>query len=171
MACITDTNVSQGSVAMHARCSGIFNIHLTQNLPTNFQWQKFFNRLRFDRIMVMSLWPRFFLAHPVYILVGWCRRLSGHSITSYKSMPTAFGWYWTTLSVRGRRFQLPTTLCRRSMWDISHSHWLLAMPKAVSRAGCLDVWTVSGENLMHKNVGCNTAIQRLLTPPKFHTKI
>ena len=111
-----------------------------------------------------------FLAHPVYILVGWCRRLSRHSITSYKSMPTAFGWYWTTLSVCGRRFQLPTTLCRRSMWDISRSHWLLAMPKAVSRAGCLDVWTVSGENLMHKNVGCNTAIQRLLTPPKFHTK-
>ena len=66
MACIADTNVSQGCVAMHARCSGIFNIHLTQNLPTNFQWQKFFNRLRFDRIMVMSLWPRFFGSPCIY---------------------------------------------------------------------------------------------------------
>ena len=29
-----------------------------------FQWKSFVNRLKFDRIMVMSLWPRF-LARPV----------------------------------------------------------------------------------------------------------
>jgi len=43
-----DINVSQGSVATFARCDEIFNIHLTSNLPGNL-------RLRFDRIVVMSL--------------------------------------------------------------------------------------------------------------------
>jgi len=32
MACFADINVSQGSVATYARCSGIFNIHFTTNL-------------------------------------------------------------------------------------------------------------------------------------------
>jgi len=58
LACFGDINVSQGSVATYARCGGAFNIHLTAyqpvllpgNLPV-----KFFNQLRFDRIMVMSL--------------------------------------------------------------------------------------------------------------------
>jgi len=35
MACFADVNVSQGSVATYARCDGIFNIHLTANLPSN----------------------------------------------------------------------------------------------------------------------------------------
>jgi len=35
MACVADINVSQGSVATHATCGGIFNIHLTANLPKN----------------------------------------------------------------------------------------------------------------------------------------
>ena len=54
-----DINVSQGSAATYARCSGTFNIHLTANLPRNLP-AKFSNRLRFDRIMVMSLWSRIF---------------------------------------------------------------------------------------------------------------
>jgi len=37
MACFADINVSQGSVATYARCDGIFNIHLTTNLPNNLQ--------------------------------------------------------------------------------------------------------------------------------------
>ena len=37
MACFADINVSQGSVATYARCSGIFDIHLTTNLPSNLQ--------------------------------------------------------------------------------------------------------------------------------------
>jgi len=59
MAFFADINVSQSSVATHAKCGGIFNIHLTANLPRNLPIF-FLNRLRFDRIMVMSLWPRFF---------------------------------------------------------------------------------------------------------------
>jgi len=35
MACFDDVSVSQGSVATYARCVGIFNIHLTANLPRN----------------------------------------------------------------------------------------------------------------------------------------
>jgi len=35
MVCFTDINVSQGSVATYARYGGIFNIHLTTNLPCN----------------------------------------------------------------------------------------------------------------------------------------
>ena len=35
MACFADVNVSQGSVATYARCDGMFNIHLTANLPGN----------------------------------------------------------------------------------------------------------------------------------------
>jgi len=60
MACFADINVSQGSVATLARCGGIFNIHLTANLLRNLPVKKIVNRLRFDRIVVMNLWPRFF---------------------------------------------------------------------------------------------------------------
>jgi len=59
MACFADINVSQGSVATHVRCGGIFNINLTTNLSTNLP-VFFLNRLRFDRIVVTSLWPQFF---------------------------------------------------------------------------------------------------------------
>jgi len=58
MACFADINVSQGSVATYAMYGGIFNtLQIYQGI---FQWKKFLNRLRFDIIMVMSLWPRIF---------------------------------------------------------------------------------------------------------------
>jgi len=60
MACFADINVSQGSVATYARCVGMFNVHLTANLLRNLLVKNFTNQLRFDRIMVMSLWARFF---------------------------------------------------------------------------------------------------------------
>ena len=40
MARFADINVSQGSVAARARCGGIFNIHLTANLPRNLPVKK-----------------------------------------------------------------------------------------------------------------------------------
>jgi len=67
MACFADNNVSQGIVATYARYGGIFNIHLTANLLRNLLLKFFLSRLRFDRIMVMSLWPRFFGPPCVYI--------------------------------------------------------------------------------------------------------
>jgi len=60
MACFADINVSQGGVYSNickVRCK------LTKE---SFSEKKYVNRLRFDRIMVMSLWSRF-LAHPVDI--------------------------------------------------------------------------------------------------------
>jgi len=63
MACYADINVSQGSVATYARCGGILNIHLATNLPKNLP-VFFKNRLRFDRIMVMSLCLHFFWPTP-----------------------------------------------------------------------------------------------------------
>jgi len=63
MACFANIDVSQGSVATYARCGGILNIHLTANLLRNLL-VIFLDRLRFERIMVVNLWPRF-LAHPV----------------------------------------------------------------------------------------------------------
>ena len=58
------TNVSQGSVETYARSGGVFNKYSTTNLPRNLAVTKIENRLRFDRVMVMSLWP-YFLAHPI----------------------------------------------------------------------------------------------------------
>jgi len=65
MVCFADIDVSQGSVATHARCDGIFNTRLTTNLLRNLPVKNFLSRLRFDRIMVMSLSPHFFLAQPI----------------------------------------------------------------------------------------------------------
>ena len=60
VACFVDIKVSQDSVATYARCDGIFNIHLTTNLPRNLPVNTFLNRLIFGRIMEMSLRTRFF---------------------------------------------------------------------------------------------------------------
>jgi len=64
MACFAVINVSQGSVATHARCGRIFDIRLTANKRVNLPMKNFLNRLRTDRIVVMSLWSHF-LSHPV----------------------------------------------------------------------------------------------------------
>ena len=50
---------SQGSVATYARCGGISDTRLTTNLPRNLPVNFFLNRLRVDRIIAKSLWPRF----------------------------------------------------------------------------------------------------------------
>jgi len=40
MACFADSNVSQGSVATYASCGGIFDIHITANLPRSLPVKK-----------------------------------------------------------------------------------------------------------------------------------
>jgi len=64
---LSDINVSQGSVATYARCGVIFSNHFSANSSEESLCEKIANRLRFDRIMAMRLWPHF-LAHPVYKL-------------------------------------------------------------------------------------------------------
>jgi len=59
MACFAHVNVSQGTVATYARCGGIFNMHLTANLPRNLPVKKFVNRLRFDSYGHESVAPFF----------------------------------------------------------------------------------------------------------------
>jgi len=49
MVSFADTNISQGSRATQARCGGIFNIHLTTNLPRKLTVKFFGSRLRFDQ--------------------------------------------------------------------------------------------------------------------------
>jgi len=56
----SDINISQGSVATYATNGGIFNNQLTANLPWSLPWKNFVNRLRFDRIVELSLWPCIF---------------------------------------------------------------------------------------------------------------
>jgi len=64
MACFADINVLLGSVATCARCGGIFKNPFNCKFTKESSSEKNFNRLRIDRIMVVSLWPRF-LAHSV----------------------------------------------------------------------------------------------------------
>ena len=53
MACFADINVSQGSVATHAKCGGNFNIHSTANLSRNLSVK--FLKIGSD---LTELWPR-----------------------------------------------------------------------------------------------------------------
>jgi len=64
----SDTNVSQG-VATYATSGGVFSNQFTANLSRNLPDKNSVNRLKFDRIMATSLWPRF-LAHPVCEEIG-----------------------------------------------------------------------------------------------------
>jgi len=81
----------QGSVATYLRCAGVVNNQIKKGLLLSLQvnffkslniWQSYkqerdcfvhflrlSNRLRFDRIIVMSLRPRL-LAHPVYYKIN-----------------------------------------------------------------------------------------------------
>ena len=53
-------------------------MHLTANLPRNRSVKKIVNRLRFDRIVVMSLWPRFWPTLYVYYC-GWIMPICGYN--------------------------------------------------------------------------------------------
>jgi len=46
MACFADIDVSQGSVATYARFGGIFDMHLTANLPRNLLVKKFLKSVK-----------------------------------------------------------------------------------------------------------------------------
>jgi len=69
MACFGDINVSQGSVAAYARCSGIFDIHLTANckfteesssekiLISVKNWQNYGHESVAPFFAPLSIWP------------------------------------------------------------------------------------------------------------------
>jgi len=55
-----DVIVSQSRVTKYAKSCGIISNRLTANLLRNLPVKKNENRLIFDRIMAMNLWPNFF---------------------------------------------------------------------------------------------------------------
>jgi len=57
----------QGSVATYLRCGGVVNNQIKKDLPRNLPAKKFWNRLKIDRIMVMSLWTRFWPTLYIYM--------------------------------------------------------------------------------------------------------
>ena len=100
MSSFADINVSQGSVATYARCGGMFNIRVTANLQRNLPVKSFVNRLWFDRVMVMSLWPRF-LAHRVciYSSLTWVVPVTSYSPHLSRTRHVV-ACRWPALSVR-----------------------------------------------------------------------
>ena len=59
MACFADISVSQGSVATYTRCGEIFLYPFNCKFTKASSSENFFNRLRIDRIMVVSMAPFF----------------------------------------------------------------------------------------------------------------
>jgi len=45
-ACFADINISQGSVAMHLRCGGIFSYHFSANLSLNLTVKEFWKSVK-----------------------------------------------------------------------------------------------------------------------------
>jgi len=80
-ACFADINVSQGSVATYARCSGIFNIHLTANLPRNLPVRAFLKSVKIWLNYGHESVAPLFLAHPVHA-----------HVTSHSPMHTMHVW-------------------------------------------------------------------------------
>jgi len=97
--------VSQGRLVWqhnYARSDGIFNNHFTANIPRNLP-VKIVNRLRFDRMMDMSLWPHF-LARPVYPCKLYTTNL-GCRCVLYIEVPCSLSYEYhcsSLLSLRGR---------------------------------------------------------------------
>jgi len=63
-------NVSQGSAETCARCGGIFDNDFTVNYHEILLRKNFKNRLKFDRIMAMRLWPHFFGSPCIHGFLG-----------------------------------------------------------------------------------------------------
>jgi len=131
MACFADIDVSQGSLATYARCDGIFNIHLIANLRRTLSVKFCKNRLRFDRIVIMSLWPTF-LAHPVHVVLDWREWRCGCSgeldVTGQSTL---------SLDVLHRR---PSTCWRHHQLTAAHRPALLYLAAAAARAGAAAGW-------------------------------
>jgi len=78
MACFADINFSRGtSVAKYARCGGIFNMHLTANLPRNISVKKFVNRLirqNYGHESMAPFWPTLYVYY-----CGWIKPICGYN--------------------------------------------------------------------------------------------
>ena len=87
----------------YARCGGIFDVHLTANLPRNLPVKKIVKSVKNWQNVVMSLWPCF-LAHPVYrnrsSRPGGCRTIHLTNRNSYVHVISTFvNVKWTETQV------------------------------------------------------------------------
>ena len=80
----SDINVLHDS----ATTGGIFSNQFSANLPRNLLAKKFVNRLRFDRIIAMSLWPDFFGTHCMFIALHAVRSREVESVDNIDSKST-----------------------------------------------------------------------------------
>ena len=71
MAHFADINISQGSVATYAKCSGIFNMHLTADLPRNLPVKKFSKSVKISQNYGHESVAQFF-ASTLYIYTRSC---------------------------------------------------------------------------------------------------
>jgi len=69
IACFLTLTFSQSSVATYARSVGNFSNQFTANLPRNLP-VKIVNRIRFDKVIAMSLWPHFFGLPCMNVVIG-----------------------------------------------------------------------------------------------------
>ena len=65
----SDIHISQGSVATHLRCGGIFKYEFVANLPVSLSVKNFENRLTSEVVMDNSL-VSCFLRHSVQLFNG-----------------------------------------------------------------------------------------------------
>ena len=106
MACFADINVSQGSVATCARCSGIFNMHLTANLPRNLSVKNFLKSVRnWQNYGHESVAPFF-----------------GLLCTCFRQMPTALWIPMTAIHIvwHGKQFDKSIGRSSRFVWICAH---------------------------------------------------
>jgi len=93
-ACFADINDSQGSVAKYARCSGIFNFHLTANLSRNFPLS-FFKLVKIWQNYDHEYMAPLFWAHPVNRIAACCPLLSHYKTTGmFKYFPAKYPFPW-----------------------------------------------------------------------------
>jgi len=124
MARFADINVSQGSVATYASDDGIFNIHLTANLPINLPVKKNYKSVKiwqnYDRKSV----ARFF-GHPVDFAAPIMRQWMSKHFADLRRRGRQVDWCWHALWNSWQR--------RRWAWATSW-RWTPTWPSA---ANCL----------------------------------
>ena len=148
MACFADINVSQGSVATYARCGGIFNMHLTENLPRNLPVEKFCKSVKIWQNYGHESWPRF-LAHPVY-----SKMIS--SIVTIK-LDVVSG------SVQGTACRVTDDFVYRDRKTHAHNRLLHFDHAAIGKNLRVDTKTIKWQN----KVRVNTRVYRPLTRVSF----
>jgi len=148
MACFADINVSQGSVATYARCGGIFWYPLTANLPRNLQVKKFLKSVRIWQNYGQSLWPHFFLTHPVCPTEQCNRRTHSDAertcseVNSHRHTRQDCRAYQSTTATQARQAAMPSC-------PTAHTQRCCTPQKCKTRCGLLHNFFMTRPKLLH----------------------